>query len=235
MSRSCANIVAVAGLFVAAVAGAQWREPYWSQSKGEGALVVRDGAPGYESKSSTKVKRTFQRGEAVAGFHAEFLTVSYELLEINGRVRVLYLKPDSALVDVAWMDFDDLLPFIYDCCDPDCIPYSLSLKRSAWNPCFKEGIAKVKGQLEALKPAEEEDREDPRAARSPAGAKEKPLTNEAVLAMLQAELGDELVIAKIRQAPAEELDVSPEALVKLRKQGVSKAVLDAMVKRAGSR
>ncbi len=50
-----------------------------------------------------------------------------------------------------------------------------------------------------------------------------------------ADLGDDLVIGKIRQAPWKALDVSTDALVRLKQQGVSKAVLDAMLKRAGER
>lgn len=235
MRASRVVLMTVAGALIAGVASAQWEEPVWGQRKGEGALVVRDGAPGYESKSSTKVKRTFKRGEAVAGFHKEFIATTYEFFEENGRVRVLYPKSDSALMDDAWMDPDDLLTFVYDCCDSECIPVKASFKRAEWNPCFKDGIAKARAQLAAARPPEKERGERSGVARSRGGSEEKPLTNEAVLKMVQAELGDELVIAKIQQAPREELDVSPEALVQLKKKGVSKAVLDAMIKRAGSR
>lgn len=235
MRRSRTAPMVIAGMLVAGVAGAQWEEPTWGQRKGEGALVVRDGAPAYESKSSTKVKRTFKRGEAVAGFHKEFLAMTYEFFEENGRVRVLFPKPDSALMDDAWMDPDDLLTFVYDCCDSECIPVKGSLKRSEWNPCFKDGINKARERLAAARHREEGGEERHSPPRSSGGPKEKPLTNDAVLAMLQAELGDDLVIAKIQQAPAEALDVSPEALVDLKRRGVSKAVIDAMIKRAGAR
>lgn len=235
MSRSRTTLVVIAGVLVASVAGAQWEEPVWGQRKGEGALVIRDGAPGYESKSSTEVKRTFKRGEAVAGFHKEFIATTYEFFEENGRVRVLFPKPDSVLMDNAWMDPEDLLVFVYDCCDSECIPVKGSLKRSEWNPCFKDGINKAKERLAAERHREEGSEERHSPPRSSGGPKEKPLTNDAVLTMLRAELGDELVIAKIQQAPSEALDVSPETLVKLKQQGVSSAVLDAMIKRAGSR
>jgi len=233
--------MALAGVLVAGAAGAQWDEPVVVQRKGEGALVIRDGAPGYESKSSSKVKRTFKRGEAVAGFHKEFIATTYEFFEEGGRVRVLYPKPDSALMDDAWMDPEDLLTFTYDCCEVECIPTKASFKRAEWNPCFKDGINKAKERLAAAAERErngEERRGSSRPSKSSKRAeepREKPLTNEAVLSMLRAELGDELVIAKIQQAPSEALDVSPEALIKLKQQGVSKAVLDAMIKRAGSR
>lgn len=235
MSRSRAVLMAITGMLFAGVADAQWVEPVWGQRKGEGALVIRDGAPGYESKSSTKVKRTFTRGEAVAGFHMEFMVTTYEFFEENGRVRVLYPKPDSVLMDDAWMDPEDLLMFVYDCCDPNCLPAKGSLKRAEWNACFKDGITKARERLAAVRSRQDDRAGRSDTSRSSPSPKEKPLTNEAVLAMLRAELGDELVIAKIQQAPVESLDVSPEALVKLKQQGVSKAVLDAMIKRVGAR
>lgn len=232
MSRSQTVAAVIVSVLTAGAVGAQWDEPVWGQRKGEGGLVIRDGAPGYESKSSTDVKRTFARGDAVAGFHKEFIATTYEFFEENGRVRVLFPKPDSALMDDAWMDPEDLLTFTYDCCDSECIPVKGSLKRSEWNPCFKDGINRAKAQLAAMQPREEQ---RPVPTKPAASSKEKPLTNEAILTMLRAGLGDDLVIAKIRQAPAQALDVSPEALVALKQKGVSEAVLNAMVKRAGDR
>ena len=78
-------------------------------------------------------------------------------------------------------------------------------------------------------------REGSSAARGSRGSGEMALTNDDVVTMLEADLGDDLVIAKIQQAPQEALNVSPEALVRLKKQGVPKAVLDAMLKRASPR
>src|ERR1043165_368377 len=59
---------------------------------------------------------------------------------------------------------------------------------------------------------------------------EKPLTNDDVVSMIKAGLGDDLVIAKINSARELNLDVAPETLIKLKKEGVSKAVLDAMIR-----
>jgi len=236
--RRTSVAVAVAVLVTGAgVVRAQWDEPMWGgQRKGEGAVVVRDGAPGYESKSSTDVKKTFKRGDAVAGMHKEFIAVTYEFFEENGRVRVVFPKEDSVLMEDAWMDPDDLLTFVYDCCDADCIPVKGSLKRSEWNPCFKEGINKARAQMASSRRDSPPSggREGGSPSRSSSSSKEKPLTNDAIVAMVKADLGDDLVIAKIQQAPREALDVSPEALVALKGQGVSKAVLDAMIKRAGN-
>ena len=223
---------------VVAPAAAQWGEPLAVQRKGEGALVIRDGAPAYKSKSDMEVKRTFQRGEAVAGFHKEFVATIYEFFEENGRVRVLFPKaPDSALLADAWMDPADLETFVYDCCDAECIPVKASLKRAAWNPCFKEGMNRARASLPGsrAKGAASGKGESPSPPKGSHGTDEKPLTNEDVVALVKAELGDDLVIGKIRQAPREALDVSTDALVRLKKQGISKTVLDAMLKRAGER
>ena len=223
-------IVLAASALAAGPAPAQWGEAPGSQRKGEGALVVRDGAAGWKEKSGSEVKRTFRKGDAVAGFHKEFLATTYEFFEEEGRVRVLFPKgPDTALLDDAWMDPADLSTFVWDCCDSECIPVKASLKRAEWNPCFREAMQRARAALPADRPAA-----PPAPAARPASS-EKPLTNEDVVAMVKADLGDDVVLSKIAQAPREALDVSTDALVKLRKQGVSKAVLDAMVRRAGRR
>lgn len=71
--------------------------------------------------------------------------------------------------------------------------------------------------------------------RSLTGQTEQPLTNADIVTMLRAGLGDDVIIAKIQQAPAETLDVSTGALVSLKKAGASKGVIEAMVKRTSSR
>lgn len=225
-------LVLAASTLAAGAAAAQWGEPPGSQRKGEGALVVRDGANAWKEKTGNEVKRTFRKGEAVAGFHKEFLATTYEFFEEAGRVRVLFPKgPDTALLDDAWMDPADLSPFVWDCCDSECIPVKASFKRAEWNPCFREAMQRARASLPAERPAPA-----PAAAAAPRPpSSEKPLTNEDVVAMVKADLGDDVVLSKIAQAPREALDVSTDALVKLRKQGVSKAVLDAMVRRAGER
>lgn len=64
---------------------------------------------------------------------------------------------------------------------------------------------------------------------------EKPLKNTDVIMMSKAGLGDDIVITKINQAPREELDVSVQALLGLKKKGVSKTVIEAMIKRVDQR
>ena len=62
-------------------------------------------------------------------------------------------------------------------------------------------------------------------------AADKALTNDDVIALLKAELGETVVIAKINQASATAFDLSPEALIKLKKTGVPQPVLTAMLNR----
>jgi hypothetical protein len=60
------------------------------------------------------------------------------------------------------------------------------------------------------------------------GTKSQVLTNADVLSMTQAELGDAVIIDKIKSSPCR-FDTSPKALVTLKQAGVSQAVLDAVV------
>jgi cobalamin biosynthesis Co2+ chelatase CbiK len=45
-------------------------------------------------------------------------------------------------------------------------------------------------------------------------------------------MGDKVIIDKINSSPGDKLDTSTDALIRLKKAGVSKAVIDAMIKRA---
>ena len=62
--------------------------------------------------------------------------------------------------------------------------------------------------------------------------REAVLTNDEVLSLVKADLGDEIVIAKIKNAPKVQLDVSTAALVILKKAKVSSPVIATMIERA---
>lgn len=64
---------------------------------------------------------------------------------------------------------------------------------------------------------------------SPLTAAEKPLTNADVIALVKAGLDDSTVVAKIRQSGRSGFDTSVEGLIALKKAGVSKTVIDAML------
>ncbi len=64
------------------------------------------------------------------------------------------------------------------------------------------------------------------ALSTPAAA--ETLSNETVLTLLQAELGDDVVIAKIKSSPSS-FDLSTDTIIKLKQLGVSGPVLAAMI------
>jgi hypothetical protein len=64
---------------------------------------------------------------------------------------------------------------------------------------------------------------------------EAPLSNADILSLTAAGLGSELIVAKIKQAPAVSFDVSTDALIDLRKKKVASSVIGAMLQRASER
>lgn len=58
------------------------------------------------------------------------------------------------------------------------------------------------------------------------------LTNDDVIKMVQAKLGDAVIVAKIKSSPCK-FDTSTDALIKLKQAGVSDAVLQAMTEAVG--
>lgn len=62
--------------------------------------------------------------------------------------------------------------------------------------------------------------------------REPVLNNEEVVKLVAADLGDEIVIAKVKNAQKVSLDVSTDALIALKKAKVSSAIVAAMIERA---
>ena len=60
---------------------------------------------------------------------------------------------------------------------------------------------------------------------------EDVLTNQDVVKMVGAKLGDEVIVAKIREAPRADFQLSVDDLVGLRNAGVSEQVMHAMLAR----
>ena len=71
------------------------------------------------------------------------------------------------------------------------------------------------------------------AEAEPKTPSDSALTNEEVLKLIAADLGDDIVVAKIKNAPVAHLDVTTDALVSLKEKKVSKVVVAAMIERAG--
>lgn len=225
----------------------------YGQGKGDAGIVVRDGATVYRGSKGEVVEAALNRGDAVAGITTEgIFGDKYQFEEEDGRIHVLYFRPGTPVIGgpylTAWMNPADLARFTYDCgCDresePNCRPFSSRWLKFRWNTCFLEARDT---KLALLKPtwgtepagasqAGEPGSVAPQVGQNQQMPTEKPLTNADVVALAKLDLGDEIVVSKIQQAPAEALDVSTDALIKLRGDGVSKAVLDAMIKRAGQR
>lgn len=224
-----------------------------AQGKGDGGIVLRDAAPVYRGSTGDKVEATLNRGDAVAGITTEgIFGDKFQFEEEDGRIHVLYFRShdkEGGPFFTAWVNPADLARFTYDCgCDreskPNCRPTSSRWMKFRWNTCFLEARDAKLAQLTPTWGQE------PAGTAAAAGASapppqsasqgsqvpaERPLTNADVIALVKLELGDDLVISKIQQAPVEALDVSTDALIKLKGEGVSKAVLDAMIKRAAQR
>lgn len=65
-----------------------------------------------------------------------------------------------------------------------------------------------------------------------AGPKEAPLSNDDVIKLAKLQLGDDVIIAKIKQAADVSFDLSTDGLVKLKQAAVSGRVISAMLERS---
>jgi hypothetical protein len=214
--------------------------------KGEGGVVTREGAKVYKESDEDDVARTLKRGSFVVGFTKIFMGMGeYEFMEKDGRFQVAFPVEGSVVLKGGWMNPGDLARFAYDCgCAAECAPVTGNFKQARWNPCFLEAaeakLDRLRSQWGAAGRSQEGGAPTGNRSTAPAppsrpASNEKALTNTDVVALVKADLGDELVIAKIEQAPNEALDVSTDAIVSLKQQGVPKAVIQAMIKRAGQR
>jgi len=95
-------------------------------------------------------------------------------------------------------------------------------------PLSIDAITSATGGANGEKPAKKPHSEEPHVS------KKKDLTNADVVSLVKAELGDKVIIDKIRASSREKLDTSAEALIRLKKAGVSRAVIDEMVKRTSN-
>jgi hypothetical protein len=63
---------------------------------------------------------------------------------------------------------------------------------------------------------------------------EKPMDNADIVKLTKLDMGDEVIIAKIKSAPAVHFATGTDELVKLKESGVSKAVIAAMLDRSAA-
>ena len=139
---------AILFLVLAAPAFAQPRA-----GKGQGAIVIHDGAPVYANSKGDKVEWKLKRGDAIAGYTANgILAPSYLLDEVDGRVHVLYFQGEQkGMTHTAWMDPKDLSRFTYDgSCQDRASPLAVKGFSQRWNACFEEARDT---KLDLLRPA----------------------------------------------------------------------------------
>jgi hypothetical protein len=107
--------------------------------KGQGAVVLRDDAPVYADSKGDKVEWKLKRGDAVAGYTADF-PPKFMLDEVNGRVHVTYFAGEQkGMNKTAWMDPKDLSRFTYDgSCQHNGSPFTTKGFSLRWNACFEE-------------------------------------------------------------------------------------------------
>ena len=71
-------------------------------------------------------------------------------------------------------------------------------------------------------------------AGAPAHGGQTTLTNQDIVKMVQAGLGESVVIATVRTATSPQFDLSPDALIALKKGGVSDAIVAVMIDPKGA-
>jgi hypothetical protein len=188
------------------------------------------------------------------------LSHTYVFDTSHGRVHVVYFTEakQSGTVKTAWMDPADLQTFTYmrfkwNSCFLHARDTVLAEQPGAPGapPASGDTAASAATAPQAVVPNDDEDKPltadaiakltsggkfDDQTADKPSGSahpgkQTKGLTNEDIIKLVKAELGDKVVIDKIRSSPGDKLDTSTDALIRLKKAGVSKAVIEAMIKR----
>lgn len=240
--RKCAQYATALVIMAAAASTAS------AEGRAQGGIVIRDNAPIYSSDEGDTLEMgvgRVSRGFPVAGVTVIMgKTRTYMAETENGRIHILYLgdgKNRNALRHRAWMDPADVAFFTYECgCGArkePCAPVmTAGWTSERWNPCFQEAYDR---KLAELKASWDSGHAAPvpvaASGRPHSAAREAALTNADVVSLFKAGLGEDLVLSKIQQAPSESLDVSVDALLQLKKEGISKQIIDAMLRRTSQR
>ena len=129
--------------------------------KGQGAIVLRDGAPVYKKSGGEEVTLSLKRGDSVAGWK-EFMGapggILWQFGEKDGRIGVAYHPPDAKGHRLAWMDPKDVARFTYDgSCEKNAAPET----GRDWNACFQEARDAKLEELKAKWAAEDATKKDP--------------------------------------------------------------------------
>lgn len=197
---------------------------------GEGGCIIHDNAPVYNEEGKVLGHGSplaHDGTDCVAGITTRGILdpeFTFEHAD-NGRVHVAFFpnKEQKGLYRTAWLDPADLSTFTYECgCGSTpksrelCSPFT-GLFSFSWNVCFAKARDEKVAELKSPQ------------------VTEKPLTNDDVIALIKADLGDDVVIAKIKNADNAHLSASVDDLLRLKKEGASKAVIEALVKRTGEK
>ena len=121
--------------------------------KGQGAIVIRDDAPVYESSKGPAVEWKLKRGDAVAGYTSNGILPPLFLIdEVNGRAHVMSYRGEAKGMNrTGWMDPKDLSRFTYDgSCGSNGTPLAVKGFSTRWNACFEEGRDTKLDQLRVL-------------------------------------------------------------------------------------
>jgi hypothetical protein len=184
-----------------------------------GGIVLHDQTPIYAHSKGDKVEFTAAKNTSVAGID--------DFEEKDGRVHVVYFNtPDQKGLDRrAWMNPADLERFEYDCsCDKrgKCSAVTIGFS-SEWTECFKKA---KDGKLAELAGGPSL----PASTASNQAQRSRALNNDDIIALTKAGLGEDIIVSKITQSPEADFDTSVDALIRLKKEGVGKGAIDAMMK-----
>jgi hypothetical protein len=133
MTISCMSLVFTAAAY------AQSRDT----GKGQGAIVITDGATVYKnSEGDEAYSKKLEKGYAVAGISTlARMVTSYQFEDENGRVHVFGII--NGIAAKGWMNRADLSSyFSYECgcglADAKCSPHVLERMHYKWSICFEE-------------------------------------------------------------------------------------------------
>ena len=212
--------------------------------RGDGACLANR-AEVFETSTGQRVIATLEAGDCVAGvtvrggglFGQEFI---FE--EEDGRAHIAFVTDrDKGFHRLGYIKPSVLSRFTYECgCGSlkeqreQCTPFSeagLFPIVQVYNSCFKEGMERKKSELRSQVTSP-----PPPAGKDSAGGRaEKALSNADVLTLVKVGLGEQLIVAKILEAPAVDFDLSTDGIVALKTANTSNPVIEAMMKRAASR
>lgn len=146
--------------------------------------------------------------------------------EFSSLVIVVTQQGDQVVMDATFTRYDGFI----GCCKP--IDYATKFGKQL-RSLLPDVTVEVTKDAKAQRVAPLRPPATGNAKSLPSVPSEPALTNEEVLKLVAADLGDEIVVAKIKSARVASLDVTTDTLLALKEKKVSKVVLAAMIERAG--